>query len=58
MRENILYIVGEAGEPMKKSEHRGQGDGGSGKAVERHGATSSTKEGRELTSWKQGNAIM
>ena len=55
MRENILYIVGEAGEPMKKSDIEDKVKG-SGKAV-RAMCDQLAKEGA-LASWKQGNAIM
>ena len=55
MRENILYIVGEAGEPMKKSDIEDKVKG-SGKAI-RAMCDQLAEEGA-LTSWKQGNAIM
>ena len=55
MRENILYIVGEAGEPMMKSDIEDKVKG-SGKAV-RAMCDQLAEEGA-LTSWKQGNAIM
>ena len=55
MRENILYIVGEAGEPMKKSDIEDKVKG-SGKAI-RAMCDRLAEEGA-LTSWKQGNAIM
>ena len=55
MRENILYIVGKAGEPMKKSDIEDKVKG-SGKAI-RAMCDQLAEEGA-LTSWKQGNAIM
>ena len=55
MRENILYIVGEAGEPMKKSDIEDKVTG-SAKAI-RAACDQLAKEGA-LASWKQGNAIM
>ena len=55
MRENILYIVGEAGEPMNKSDIEDKVKG-SDKAI-RAMCDQLAEEGA-LTSWKQGNAIM
>ena len=55
MRESILYIVGEAGEPMKKSDIEDKATG-SGKAI-RAMCDQLAKEGA-LASWKRGNAIM
>ena len=55
MRENILYIVGEAGEPMKKSQIEERVTGGAN-AI-RAMCDRLAEEGA-LKSWKQGNAIM
>ena len=55
MRESILCIVGEAGEPMKKSQIEERVTGGAN-AI-RAMCDRLAKEGA-LKSWKQGNAIM
>ena len=55
MRDDILYVVGEAGEPMKKSDIEDKVKG-SGKAI-RAMCDRLAQEGA-LNSWKQGNAIM
>lgn len=55
MRDNILYIVGECGAPMKKSEIEAKVTG-SGRAV--RAMLDELAEAGDLRSWKEGNAIM
>ena len=55
MRDNILYIVGEAGAPMKKSEIEDKVTG-SARAI--RAMLNELAEAGDLESWKEGNAIM
>ena len=55
MRDNILYIVGESGAPMKKSDVEAKVTG-SGRAV--RAMLDELAKAGDLRSWKEGNAIM